>query len=122
MRGGLGLSVALPFLESLPERSAWAAESKPIFSLFVCTANGVVPSRFFPDDLGPLSAESLMPTNKATRELARHASNLLFLTGLRYPMTSPTNCSHAQGSCQALTGRPAQGGGLARRTTNCSAP
>ena len=121
LRGGFGLSVALPFLESLPERSAWSAESKPIFSLFVCTANGVVPDRFFPDELGPISAESLMPTNKATRELARHAPNLLFLTGLRYPMLGPTNCSHAQAACQSLTARTPQGGGSTASATGPSA-
>jgi hypothetical protein len=121
LRGGLGISVALPFLESLPERSAWAAEAPPVFSLFVCTANGVIRERFFPDELGPISAELLTPTNKATRGLARHAANLLFVTGPRYPMLSPTNCSHAQGACQALTGRPTEGGGNTAKATGPSA-
>ena len=43
LRGAAGVSLALPFLESLPERSAWAAGDDPIFSLFICTACGVVP-------------------------------------------------------------------------------
>lgn len=121
LRGGLGVSVALPFLESLPERSAWSAESKPVFSLFVCTVNGVLPERFFPDELGPITEASLTITNKATRELARHAPNLLFLTGLRYPMPSASNCSHAQGFCQALTGRTPNGGGSTATASGPSA-
>jgi hypothetical protein len=121
LRGGLGVSVALPFLQSLPERSAWSAEAPPVFSLFICTANGVIPEQFFPDELGPITEATLTPTDKATREVARHASNLLFVTGLRYPQASPTGCSHAEGACQTLTGRPPQGSGYSARGSGPSA-
>src|SRR5688572_3147167 len=86
LRGAAGVSVALPFLESLPERSAWSSESPPpIFSLFICAANGVVGTRFFPDDFGSFRSDDLAAAQKATSELSRHAPNLLFLKGLRHP-------------------------------------
>ena len=56
LRGAAGVSIALPFLESLPERSAWAAGETPVFGLFICATSGVVPSSFFPDRSGPLPA------------------------------------------------------------------
>lgn len=104
--------MALPFLESLPARSAWSSESPaPIFSLFICAANGVVGSQFFPEELGPLSSEALAASGKATSELWQHAPNLTFVKGLRHPMNGPTGCSHAQGSSMALTARTPQGAG-----------
>jgi hypothetical protein len=109
LRGAAGVSVALPFLESLPERSAWSSEASPVFSLFICAANGVVQPRFFPSALGPLTENDLATSATATAELARHADKLLFLKGLNYPVGGPTGCSHAQGSSIAFTARPASG-------------
>jgi len=42
LRGAAGLTVGLPFLEGLQERSAWAQNDIPVFSLFIVAANGVV--------------------------------------------------------------------------------
>jgi hypothetical protein len=102
LRGAAGVSVALPFLESLPERSAWAAGEDPIFSLFVCTACGVVPERFFPDTTGAITTDGLASAGKATSALAAHAEDLLFLSGIdwNFPQTGD---SHSQGYCQVLT-------------------
>jgi hypothetical protein len=105
LRGAVGAAVALPFLESLPERSAWAEGEEPVFGLFIGTANGVVQPKFFPDELGPLTQAGLAAAGKATSQLSAHAEHLLFLKGIRWPMTGPTSCSHAQGSSQVLTGR-----------------
>jgi hypothetical protein len=105
LRGAVGAAVALPFLESLPERSAWAEGEEPVFGLFIGTANGVVQPKFFPDELGPLTQAGLAAAGKATSQLSAHAEHLLFLKGIRWPMSAPTSCSHAQGSCQVLTGR-----------------
>ena len=33
LRGAGGVAIGLPFLEGLPERSAWAADAPPVFSL-----------------------------------------------------------------------------------------
>jgi hypothetical protein len=106
------VAIGLPFLEGLPERSAWAQNSPPTFSLFIVAACGVVGSKFFPGSTGPLTAAGLAGmTDKATSVLAPHAENLLFLRGINFPMNSPTNCGHAQGLCQALTAAPAGDGG-----------
>lgn len=122
LRGAAGVAIGLPFLEGLPERSAWAQDTKPTFSLFICAANGVVGDRFFPSALGALSEASLgAAADKATSKLARHASNMLFLRGINYPMNGPTDCGHAQGLCQALTARAAGGGGKNATSTGPSA-
>lgn len=104
LRGAAGVGVALPFLESLPERSAWAADEKPVFSLFICAACGVVPAQFFPDDVGPLSTDTLSASGKATSHLAQHAENLLFLSGIDWN-GQVAGEPHATGFCHALTAR-----------------
>lgn len=121
LRGTGAVAIGLPFLEGLPERSAWAQGDNPIFSLFICTAHGTVQNRFWPEDAGVLS--SLLPaaTDKATAQLAEHADNLLMVQGVNYPMRSATNCGHGQGLCQALTARPAGGGGRDATSTGISA-
>ncbi|HEY3256004.1 MAG TPA: DUF1552 domain-containing protein, partial [Polyangiaceae bacterium] len=102
LRGAAGLTLALPFLEGMPERSAWAADAAPVFSLFMCAVGGVVPEVFFPAAPGPITPQSL--AGKATAELAAHASNLLFVSGINRPAAS--NDSHVEGLCEALTGSP----------------
>ncbi|WP_437911235.1 DUF1552 domain-containing protein [Sorangium sp. So ce302] len=121
LRAG-GVAIALPFLEGLPSRSAWAADSTPVFSLYIVAACGVVGKKFFPDETGQLTTDGLAAmTDKATHVLAPHAPNLLFIRGINFPMGGPTNCGHAQGLCQALTARPAQGGGRTAASTGVSA-
>jgi hypothetical protein len=121
LRAG-AVAIGLPFLESLPERSAWAADAPPVFGLFIVAACGVVGSRFFPDAPGELSSAGLgAMTGKATSVLAPHAERLLFLKGVNFPMGGPTNCGHAQGLCQALTAAPAGGGGSTAYSNGASA-
>jgi hypothetical protein len=121
LRAG-AVAIGLPFLEGMPSRSAWAADEAPVFSLFIVTACGVVPSKFFPSATGPLSTASLAGmTDKATSVLAPHAADLLFIKGLNFPMGGPTACGHAQGLCQALTAAPAGGGGSTAYSNGISA-
>ena len=106
LRAG-AVAIGLPFLEGLPERSAWAADAPPVFSLFIVTANGVVQKKFFPDDVGALTPTTLAGmTDKASSVLAPHAANLLFIKGLNFPAPGSQSCSHAEGSCQTLTAAP----------------
>ena len=115
------LAVGLPFLEGLPERSAWAAGSAPVFSLFIVAACGVVGKKFFPDATGPLTTASLTAAEKATSVLAPHAANLLFIKGINFPMGGPTSCGHAQGLCQSLTAAPSMGNANTAYSTGISA-
>src|SRR5688500_11006865 len=120
LRGAAGVSLALPFLESLPERSAWAAGEDPIFSLFICTACGVVPERFFPDSTGPLTRQGLAAAGKATSELAVHADELLFLSGIDWTFPNVGD-AHSLGYCQVLTASEPDGGGPEAKATGPSA-
>lgn len=105
LRGAAGVSVALPFLESLPDRSAWAAGEAPVFSLFICAVHGVLPSKFFPAATGTFTAESLAAAGKATSALAAHAQHLLFVSGISWP--EPTAGEpHTHGMTQVLTAKP----------------
>ncbi len=99
--GASGLLVGLPFLESLPSRSAWAQGENPVFSFVMVSANGVVQERFWPTQEGAISAQSM--TGKAVEPLADYASNLLFVGGLSYP-AGLRSCGHAEGLCESLTG------------------
>lgn len=103
LRGAAGLTIGLPFLEGLPERSAWAQNNVPTFGLFMVAANGVVPQKFFPTATGALSAGNLNGT--AVGALSDYAANLLVVGGLRYP-SGTRACGHAEGLCQSLTGVP----------------
>jgi hypothetical protein len=121
LRGAAGVAIGLPFLEGLPLRSAWAADAKPVFSLFICAACGVVGNKFFPSATGALTEQALGSAGKATSKLARHAPRLLFVRGVNFPMNGPTDCGHAQGLCQVLTARAAGGGGKGATSTGPSA-
>lgn len=110
LRGATGVAVGLPFLESLPERSAWAAGEDPVFSLFICAVDGIVPESFFPDSLGPLARGALAAEGKATSKLAAHADNLLFLRGINWPFQWRGE-PHAECLCMALTAMESVGSG-----------
>lgn len=111
--GGIGTAtIALPFLEGLPERSAWAAGStNPIYGFFICTSCGVVqqsfnePERFWPTQVGSLTRESMQAdaAERCTGLLAEHAERLLVVRGVNYPFPN-TGCGHAMGLVQCLTG------------------
>jgi hypothetical protein len=117
--GAGGVAIGLPFLEGLPERSAWAAGSDPVFTFFMCAACGVEPKRFWPSGTGPLSG--LLSSGKAVDALADHAANLLIVKGINFPQTGPTGCGHAQGLSQALTAKTPTGSGGAATATGPSA-
>lgn len=108
LRGVGTVAIGLPFLESMPWRSAWAQDGQPVFSFFLCHANGVVGNRFWPSETGPLTG--LAGQNKAVSKLADYADRLLIVGGMRHPGNS-TGCGHAQGLCQVLTGANSNGGG-----------
>ncbi len=108
--GAGGVAIGLPFLEGLPERSAWAQGAEPVFSFFMVAACGVEPKRFWPTELGPLSTV-LASGEQACSQLKDHAENLLIVKGINYPQSGPAGCGHAEGLSQSLTGRAPKGSG-----------
>jgi hypothetical protein len=113
LRGAAGAAVALPFLESMPERSPWAANAKPVFAFFICSVGGVSRAQFFPDATGRLTPAGLTAAGKATSHLAAHANNLLLLSGIRWPMSSTVGDAHVNGLCAALSAKAPQPGASA---------
>jgi uncharacterized protein DUF1552 len=104
LRGAGTVAIGLPFLEGLPERSAWAQSAPPVFSFSIVGSCGVVGSKFFPTATGALTTANLSAaTDKATSVLAPHAANLLFIKNINFPQTGPKSCGHAEGLCQSLT-------------------
>lgn len=120
LRGVGGVALGLPFLEGLPERSAWAQSDTPVFMFFMVAACGVVRGQFFPGSTGALTTASLQAEGKAVSALADHAANMLIVDGINYPGRL-TNCGHAQGLVQSLTGAPVEGGGPGSKATGISA-
>ncbi len=108
LRGAGGATLALPFLESLPQRSAWGQDEQPIFALHLCAVCGVVPSQFFPPTTGPLTSTALAEAGTATSALAAHADDLLFISGVNWSGFG-TGDAHVDGFCHALTARTPTG-------------
>lgn len=122
LRGAGTIAIGLPFLEGLPERSAWSADSPPVFGMYLVAACGVVGKSFFPDSTGPLTQSGLAAlTDRATSVLAPHADNLIFIKNINFPLGGPTSCGHAQGLCQSLTAAPPGGSGSTSYSTGISA-
>ena len=59
LRGAGTVAIGLPFLEGLPERSAWAAGAQPVFTMMIVGSCGVVSKSFLPDATGPLTTDGL---------------------------------------------------------------
>jgi len=106
LKGAGTVAIGLPFLESLPERSAWAAGNAPVFSFFIVAENGVVLPKFFPSATGAITSAGLSALGEgfATSALSAHAANLLFIKGINYQQPGPQACGHAEGLTQTLTG------------------
>ncbi len=110
LRAAGTLGVGLPFLEGMPERSAFAQAETPRFAFFICTSCGVVqksggdPEKFWPTADGPLTTESMQAfaADRCTGILADHAARLLIVRGVNYPY-GLGGCGHAQGLVQCLT-------------------
>jgi hypothetical protein len=108
LHGAGGVALGLPFLEGLLERSAWAADAPPVFTFFMCGACGVEPKKFWPSGSGALAP---LLAGKSVEALKDYAENLLLIKNMNFPLTSPSGCGHAQGLCQALTGKTPTGSG-----------
>lgn len=105
-----GVTLGLPFLDSLAPRKAAAAGVGPArFAVFVRQANGVAQAgngeaeQFWPSAPGPLDSASLAAmSDRATSELADYADKLLLIKGLRFAFPG-NGCGHSGGGNQCLT-------------------
>ncbi len=109
LRGSAGIAIGLPFLESAPDRSAWAGSLEPRFAFFIGVCNGVVQDRFWPSTPGERVTELSTDPN-AAGALAGFEDWISFCQGFSHPM-GPTGDTHAQGYSQTFTGAPYSGGG-----------
>lgn len=105
-----GVTVALPFLESLRPRRVRAATERPRYCVYVRQANGCAqadngePERFWPNSLGPVTTDSLttVDADRAVAELADYADKLLLVRGTKFAFPG-NGCGHSGGGNQCLT-------------------
>jgi hypothetical protein len=109
--GAGGIAIGLPYLEGLPERSAWAQGAEPVFTFFMVAACGVEPNRFWPTEKTGSLATILASGDKAVNQLKDHAANLLIVRNVNFPQTNASGCGHAEGLCMSLSGRPPKSNG-----------
>ncbi len=111
LKGLGGAALALPALESLSPRAAYAqSETVEPFAVFFRQANGVAqagqtlignePERFFPDAEGPLTTEGL--AGRAVGELVDFRQRLLVLKNVNMEFFDYGD-GHARGAMQGLT-------------------
>ena len=115
LRGAAGAAVALPFLESLPERSPWAADDpQPVFAFFICTVGGVVRSQFFPDATGPLTPGGARGRGQGHQSARRTRGQPLVPLGHQLAAGVELADAHVEGLVRGAHG-PATGPGRVRR-------
>jgi len=109
LRGLFGVTVALPFLESLSGKKAEAGPGDvPPFAIFMRQANGVVqqtdePEMFWPRNLGAITAATMVTdSDRAVAELADYADKLLIVRGVNFAFPG-NGCGHSGGGNQCLT-------------------
>lgn len=111
LRGLGGVTLALPFLESLSlQAHAGNDGGRPRHAFFMRNGNGVQqadngePDRFWPHEPGALT-RSIMEgrdADRATSELAAYAESLTIVKGTRFGFPG-NGCGHSGGGNQVLT-------------------
>lgn len=118
LRGVGGVTLALPFFESLMPKSAWAqAATRNRFLMVMRAGNGIVQEgseigeQFWPRSLGAISVNDLKNANadRATSVLADYADKLLMVKKVRLPFAR-NSCGHAEALPQVLTAQMNTGG------------
>lgn len=110
LRGLFGVSMALPFLESLSPRKAEAGPGDiPPFAIFMRQANGVVqktddePEMFWPSNVGAITTDSLnAEPDRTVADLSAYASRMILLKGINFGFPG-NGCGHSGGGNQCLT-------------------
>ncbi|HEY0882963.1 MAG TPA: DUF1552 domain-containing protein, partial [Archangium sp.] len=118
LKGLGGVTLALPFFESLLPRAAWAQnQSRHRFLVVVRVGNGIVQEgsevgdRFWPRGLGALTVADMKTTNadRATSVIGDYAQKLLLVKNVRLPFAR-NSCGHAEALPQVLTAQNHTGG------------
>jgi hypothetical protein len=112
LRGLGGVLVGLPALDAF-DSGAHAQTAPPrVYSALMLQQNGAVqgvdePDRFWPRALGPISAEAMTgaDADRATSELAEHATRLVFVRGLDFHYSG----NHQGGPVAAGSAAPVTG-------------
>ncbi len=112
-----GVTLALPFFESLLPRGAHAQGTRHRFLMVLRAGNGIVQEggdggeRFWPSATGALNAQTMRTTdaNRATSVLADYAEKLLFIKKVRLPFAR-NSCGHSEAIPQVLTAQNHTGG------------
>lgn len=120
-----GAVVALPVVNSLLPRSAWAQSDQKVYTFMMRNGNGVAqasggePEQFWPRTLGALTQQSLqgVDRDRAVNELAAYADSLLVIRGTTHPF-SHNNCGHAKGVVQCFTAASFEEHGEGRHTSS----
>lgn len=117
LQGLGGVTLALPFFESLQPRAAWGQSMRHRFLVVVRAGNGIVQEgsevgeKFWPRTLGALTVNDLKVTNadRATSLLGDYATRLLMVKKVRLPFAR-NSCGHAEAIPQVLTAMNHTGG------------
>jgi len=111
LRGLGGVTLGLPFLESLAPRDAHAKKAAtPHYSVFMREANGVAQAdngeseQYWPRSTGAITQASLsgVDSDRALSELAEYADRMLIVKGADFAFSS-NGCGHSGGGNQCLT-------------------
>ncbi|MFO0593716.1 MAG: DUF1552 domain-containing protein [Myxococcaceae bacterium] len=117
LKGLGGVTLALPFLESLLPRAAWGQSMRHRFFAVVRAGNGIVQEgsevgeRFWPRSVGAITANDLKVTNadRATSVIGDYADRLLMVKKVKLPFAR-NSCGHAEAIPQVLTAQDHTGG------------
>lgn len=116
LQGLGGVTLALPFFESLMPRAAWGQSMRHRFMMVVRAGNGVVQEgseageQFWPSAVGALTVNGLQAdTSRATNVLSEYAPRLLMVKKVKLPFPRPA-CGHSEAIPQVLTAMDHTGG------------
>jgi hypothetical protein len=106
LRGAGGVAIALPFLDAMGPRSAYAQAAKTPRRLFIMVGhNGIVPGTWFPS-----GTEKMFTLAPAMMPFEPIKENLLILDGITKMQRGTTDgTAHGRGSATAVSGWTASG-------------
>ena len=105
LKGAFGVTIGLPFLESLYVREAEAQTADNRFGVFIRQPSGVIGERYWPAKEGAITKDLILGTSLSPLESI--ASQLLVVRGIMFHDSKGNQgngCHHATGMAQLFTG------------------